>query len=115
MPEVAMVMRILMNGLALFLASLLWKIKELLPWNWRNNDVPVLREYMVESIGTFPRIDGRESDKETVIEAGLPGMKKQDIEVSISNGALTIKAERREEKERNPRALVNKVVFALMS
>ena len=79
------------------------KIKELLPWNWRNNDVPVLREYMVESIATFPRIDVRESDKEIVIEAGLPGMKNEDIEVSISNGALTIKAERREEKERNRR------------
>src|SRR2546428_11451312 len=74
------------------------KIKELLPWNWRNNDVPVRREYMVESIGTFPRIDVRESDKETVIEVGLPGMKKEDIEVSISNGALIIKAERREGK-----------------
>ena len=73
------------------------KIKKLLPWNWLKNDVPVRREYMFESIG-IPRIDVRESDKETVIEAGLPGMKKEDIEVSISNGALTIKAERREEK-----------------
>src|SRR2546428_10920242 len=77
------------------------KIKELLPWNWRNNDVPVLREYMVESIGTFPRIDVRESDKETVIEVGLPGMKEEDIEVSISNGALIIKAERRVAKAKN--------------
>ena len=32
------------------------KIKELLPWNWRKNDVPVRREYMFESIATFPRI-----------------------------------------------------------
>jgi len=77
------------------------KIKELLPWNWRKNDVPVRREYMFESIATFPPIDVRESDKETVIEVGLPGMKKEDIEVSISNGALIIKAERREEKEKN--------------
>ncbi len=77
------------------------KIKNLLPWNWRKNDVPVRRECMFQSIGTFPRIDVRESDKETVIEAGLPGMKKEDIEVSISNGALIIKAERREEKEKN--------------
>ena len=79
------------------------KIKNLLPWNWRKNDVPVRRECMFESIGMFPRIDVRESDKETVIEAELPGMKKEDIEVSISNGALTIKAERREEKEKNRR------------
>ena len=79
------------------------KIKKLLSWNWRNNDVPVRRGYMFESFGTFPRIDVRESDNETVIEAELPGMKKEDIEVSISNGALTIKAERREEKEKNRR------------
>jgi len=76
------------------------KIKNLLPWNWRKNDVPVRRECMFESIGMFPRIDVRESDKETVIEAELPGMKKEDIEVSISNGALIIKAERREERKR---------------
>ena len=79
------------------------KSKNLLPWNWRKNDVPVRRECMFESIGMFPRIDVRESDKETVIEAELPGMKKEDIEVSISNGALAFKAERREEKEKNRR------------
>jgi len=45
----------------------------------------------------------RESDKETVIEAELPGTTKEDIEVSISNGTLIIKAERREEKERSRR------------
>ncbi len=79
------------------------KIKKLLPWNWRENDIPVRREYMFESIATFPRIDVRESDNETVIEAELPGMKKEDVDVSISNGTLTVKAERREEKEKNRR------------
>ena len=79
------------------------KIKKLLPWNWRENDIPVRREYMFESIATLPRIDVRESDNETVIEAELPGMKKEDVDVSISNGTLTVKAERREEKEKNRR------------
>jgi len=79
------------------------KIKELLPWNWRENDIPVRREYMFEGIATLPRIDVRESDNETVIEAELPGMKKEDVDVSISNGTLTVKAERREEKEKNRR------------
>ena len=58
---------------------------------------------MFESIATLPRIDVRESDNETVIEAELPGMKKEDVDVSISNGTLTVKAERREEKEKNRR------------
>jgi len=79
------------------------KIKKLLPWNWRENDIPVRREHMFESIATSPRIDVRESDNETVIEAELPGMKKEDVDVSISNGTLTVKAERREEKEKNRR------------
>jgi len=79
------------------------KIKELLPWNWRENDIPVRREYMFESIATLPRIDVRESDNETVIEAELPGMKKEDVDVSISNGTLTVKAECREQKEKNRR------------
>jgi HSP20 family protein len=79
------------------------KIDKFLPWNWLKSDVPVRRESMFESIEMFPPIDVRESDKETVIETRLPGMKKEDIEVSISNGALTIKAEQRDEKEKNRR------------
>jgi HSP20 family protein len=39
-----------------------------------------------------------ESEKEYTIKADLPAVQRKDIDVSIDNGVLTIKGERREEK-----------------
>ncbi len=51
-------------------------------------------------LGTFaPNIDVSESDKEIKVSAELPGMDEKDIEVSLSNDMLTIKGEKKEEKE----------------
>ncbi len=50
--------------------------------------------------GTFsPRVDVKESDKEIKVSAELPGMEDKDIEVSLSKDTLTIKGEKKEEKE----------------
>jgi HSP20 family protein len=50
--------------------------------------------------GTFsPSIDVKESDRELRVSAELPGMDEKDIEVSLSKDTLTIKGEKREEKE----------------
>lgn len=46
-----------------------------------------------------PSVDVSETDKAYEIEAELPGMDEKDIELSMSNGVLTIKGERKEEKE----------------
>lgn len=45
-------------------------------------------------------MDIRENDKEIVIEAELPGMEEKDIDVSLKNGMLTIKGEKRSEEEK---------------
>ncbi len=51
-------------------------------------------------LGTFsPRIDVMETDKEIKISAELPGMDEKDIDVSMSKDALTIRGEKKEEKE----------------
>ncbi len=51
-------------------------------------------------IGTFaPHIDVSESDKEIKVSAELPGMDEKDIDVSLSDNMLTIKGEKKEEKE----------------
>src|SRR5574340_316343 len=51
-------------------------------------------------LGTFsPRIDVTENDKEMKISAELPGMDEKDIDVSLQNDMLTIKGEKKEEKE----------------
>lgn len=46
-----------------------------------------------------PRVDVAETDKEVRITAELPGVEEKDVEVSLSGDAITIKGEKREEKE----------------
>jgi HSP20 family protein len=51
-------------------------------------------------LGAFsPKVDVTESDKEIKISAELPGMEEKDIDVSLQNDMLTIKGEKKEEKE----------------
>ena len=46
-----------------------------------------------------PQIDVVDTDKEIKISAELPGLDEKDIEISLTRDALTIKGEKREEKE----------------
>ena len=46
-----------------------------------------------------PRIDVSETDGEIKIEAELPGVEEKDLEVVVSDGRLTIKGEKKAEKE----------------
>jgi HSP20 family protein len=46
-----------------------------------------------------PSIDVKQSEKEIVIKAELPGLDEKDVEVLLTDGALTIRGEKREEKE----------------
>lgn len=47
-----------------------------------------------------PRIDLHEDEKNLYVEAELPGMTKDDVEVTIHAGVLTIQGERRVEQKR---------------
>jgi HSP20 family protein len=53
----------------------------------------------VTGMGEVPRIDVSETDSELKIEAELPGVEEKDIEVVLSDGRLTIKGEKKAEKE----------------
>ncbi|MFQ5608299.1 MAG: Hsp20/alpha crystallin family protein [Candidatus Zixiibacteriota bacterium] len=46
---------------------------------------------------SFPRIDVVESETELAIVAEVPGMKKDDIQVTVHDHTLTISGERKEE------------------
>jgi HSP20 family protein len=46
-----------------------------------------------------PAVDVVEKVKEYEITAELPGMVEKNIEIKLSNGTLTIKGEKKEEKE----------------
>ena len=48
-----------------------------------------------------PAVDILETEGEIVVKAELPGMKKEDIDVSLHDGALSISGERTEEKVEN--------------
>lgn len=50
--------------------------------------------------GTFyPVVDIYEGDKEITLKAELPGMKKKDVHVEINDGVITLRGERKIEKE----------------
>lgn len=50
--------------------------------------------------GAFaPAVDVTESDDEYRVRADLPGVKKEDLDVSLRDGVLTINAETKEEKK----------------
>jgi len=46
-----------------------------------------------------PTADITEDDKEYLIKAELPDLKKEDVKVTVENGVLTISGERKFEKE----------------
>lgn len=46
-----------------------------------------------------PAMDVVEKDKEFQITAEMPGMSEKDVDISVSAGVLTIRGEKREEKE----------------
>ena len=45
------------------------------------------------------RMDVSETEKEYVIEAELPGVDQKDIKVTIENGILSLRGEKRQERE----------------
>lgn len=46
-----------------------------------------------------PQIDIKETDKAVEVRAALPGVEKKDINIDLTENALAISCERREEKE----------------
>jgi len=58
---------------------------------------PALRTQSV--MPAIPAVDVTETDKAYEIAAELPGMDEKNIEVKFADGVLTIKGEKREEKE----------------
>jgi HSP20 family protein len=58
------------------------------------------RGFFDESWETFsPRVNVVEGDEEIKVSAELPGMDEEDINVSLSQGVLTISGEKKQEEE----------------
>jgi HSP20 family protein len=55
-----------------------------------------------------PRIDISETDKEYLLTAALPGVRKEDVKVEVKDDVLTISGERKAEKEEKGKTWLRK-------
>jgi len=60
---------------------------------------PRLLEADGKAIEWAPTTDISETEKEYLVKAELPGVEREDVNVTVERGVLTIKGERRQEKE----------------
>ena len=70
---------------------------------WRGFDLPTA--FRRERIGGMlsPRIDVSENDNEIIVTAELPGLGEKDIDVTLAENVLTLKGEKKLEKEEKDR------------
>lgn len=59
----------------------------------------------VAAVTLAPRLDVVETDTEFEIEAEMPGLHREDIEISFDDGVLTIRGEKKIEEERKDKNL----------
>jgi HSP20 family protein len=78
------------------------------PFNYlRNQIIRVFDDFWGESwleprreaAGFWPQVDVTETDKEVKVSAEIPGVEPKDIDVSVEDGMLTIKGEKKYERE----------------
>jgi HSP20 family protein len=89
-------------------------MKSLIPWGRTTSLLQPFRQEVDElfqrffgpeqagygpSVAWSPRVDVEETDKEFVVKADLPGVDPKDVEISLADGALVLKGEKKEVKE----------------
>jgi HSP20 family protein len=55
--------------------------------------------------GKLPAIDVKETDEAITVDAELPGLKQEEIKVTVEEGVLTISAERKKEKDEKSKSV----------
>ncbi len=90
---------------------------ELTPGNfWGDLDFEDLFEKLMEKkdwemVSWAPKVESYRENGSYVIKADLPGVKVKDIQVTVENGCLTIKGERRTDKEIKKKNVEREEVF----
>lgn len=54
---------------------------------------------LLSGVDWQPRVDIAETDESVEVKVDLPGIKPEDVEISVSDNQLTIQGERKDEKE----------------
>ncbi len=62
---------------------------------WPRDD----RELILDGLAWMPLVDVYEDHDQIVVKAEIPGVKKEDVTLSLTDDILTLKGERRHEKE----------------
>lgn len=68
-------------------------------WNWEPPRLANGQEETLTTAEWSPNVDIVEDEKEFLIKAELPEMKREDVKVTVDDNVLTISGERRQEKE----------------
>jgi HSP20 family protein len=67
--------------------------------DWPSFRFPSFGQVATESIAWSPKIDVCEKDNRLVTRVDLPGMKKEDVSVEVTDGHLALSGERKRESE----------------
>jgi HSP20 family protein len=59
---------------------------------------PLVRTEWTEGVWT-PSVDVSEDKDNVIIKAEMPGMKKEDVKISVQDGVITLRGERKQENE----------------
>ncbi len=76
--------------------SLFEEAENLFDWLWHGFGIDI---YGGRAKPFSPRVDVKETDKEIKIVADIPGLDEKDINVTLKDDVLTIRGEKKEEKE----------------
>lgn len=88
----------------------------LIPWRSGDSLLDQMRSEMDDVFGRFfglpaepkrngesnmwaPRVDISETDKSYLVKADLPGVDPKDVEINVRDGVLTVRGEKKEQKE----------------
>lgn len=84
--------------------------REMVEWLDRMfGEVP--EEWTRPGLDWAPRVDVEEGDKALVVKADLPGIDPKEVEVTVEDGMLLIRGEKKEEKEIEEKNLRRKERF----
>ena len=59
-----------------------------------------LSPFQDRDLTTLPKVDIKETKKEVVVSAELPGLETKDLDISITDDVLTLRGEKRQESKR---------------